>query len=269
MIRRMGMLVAGLVGLAFWTGCEWTGSGSEDSWNDSYSWVNFSGTYQLYNSVATGGGSNVTQIAVSNEGQGATSLGQLNYNGTLTRRPVVAGSVTINIGGISFHDNGSGGLTGGNGGTITYATGQWSAQLAENIAQGSAIAASYSYLATSSSAISGDRVITVLTVNQTGNMLSMRDNNGVVYSGKVTGASVPGDTSAPASNVRLVFEVRSENGAKINGTLSGDWSGAGEGGAGTLSNRHLEGTYISGKHTEEIRAASGSVSLTPTPIIGP
>ncbi|NLF85565.1 MAG: hypothetical protein GX571_05615, partial [Lentisphaerae bacterium] len=42
--------VAAVIGLT--VGCEWTGTSSEESWNDAYAWVNFSGTYRLYNAVA-------------------------------------------------------------------------------------------------------------------------------------------------------------------------------------------------------------------------
>ena len=84
----------------------------------------------------------------------------------------------------------------------------------------------------------------------------------MVYNGRITGANVPSDSST-AGNVRLNFEVTAANGAKIIGTLSGDWSG---GENGRLANRLLRGTYIRGGTRVEVQGVSGSVAITPMPI---
>ncbi len=241
-------------------GCEWGGTSSEESWNDAYSWANFSGTYTLYNVIDSTETDIEDQVATT-ENQGVTGATDT-YNGTLARRPIVAGSVTINIGGTTFTDQGNSTLTGGQGGTINYGTGQWSARTVGNPpVVGVTITAAYIYLLSGTEVIPGSS-ITLFTVNQQGNLLTFTDNNGVAYSGRVTGANVPSD-SRVAGNVRLNFEVKSST-AKIVGTLSGDWSG---GTTGTLSNRSLLGTYSAqGGIDVDIQGASGSISITPLPV---
>ena len=263
--------VAAVIGLT--VGCEWTGTSSEESWNDAYAWVNFSGTYRLYNAVAATPGTpgtpseTETEVPVSNESQGLTTVGGTGYNGQVAKRPVVAGSLTLNVGGYVFNDDGSGTLTGGASGTINYGTGAWSADTGSGTGGGLPIRATYSYLQAGTIITPGTpgtpgSAITSLTVHQQGNLLTFTDNNGVVYSGRVTGANVPSD-SRTAGNVRLNFEVSAGNGAKIIGTLSGDWSG---GASGTLANRLLRGTYSRGGTHVELQGASGSISITPRPI---
>ena len=263
--------MAALIGLT--VGCEWTGTSSEESWNDAYSWVNFSGTYRLYNTVPATPGTpgtpseTETEVPVSNESQGLTTVGGTVYNGQVAKRPVVAGSLTLNVGGYVFNDDGSGTLTGGASGTINYGTGAWSADTGSGTGGGLPIRATYSYLQAGTIITPGTpgtpgSAITSLTVHQQGNLLTFTDNNGVVYSGRVTGANVPSD-SRTAGNVRLNFEVTAGNGAKIIGTLSGDWSG---GVSGTLANRLLRGTYSRGGTHVELQGTSGSISITPRPI---
>ncbi|MDD5706939.1 MAG: hypothetical protein PHR35_13535, partial [Kiritimatiellae bacterium] len=239
-MRRL-LMAAGAACVLFGSGCEWSGSGDEDSWDDSYSWVNFSGTYRLYNVVDPEDESTSNQIQVTGEGQGVTGATDT-YSGTLAHRPVVAGSVTINIGGTTFTDDGTGSLSGGQGGSINWGTGAWNAKTSGTPpVSGVGITATYKYLV-SSTVVAGGSPITSLTVNQQGNLINIRDNNGAAYSGRVTGASVPEDGRSAASNIRMVFYASSGK-SKINGTLAGDWSGTGEGTSGTLANRQLEGTY--------------------------
>ena len=145
----------------FSTGCEWESSGSEGSWNDSMSWVNFSGLYRSGSSgrplvsnfslssggtVDTGtddGGSETpsdftekpvtTGVADSQAGLFTTINKTINYNPAdndgWSLKP---GSVTVNfVGGNgaqgSFTDNGGGGLVGtfsqAQGGTVYNGTG--------------------------------------------------------------------------------------------------------------------------------------------------
>lgn len=279
MMRRIGLL-AGTICVLLGTGCEWGGSGDEDFWDDSYSWLNFSGTYRLQNVVAPTPGTpgsttgTTTEVQVSNENQGSTGAGLTDsFAGVLDNSPIVAGSVTIIIAGVAFVDNGAEVLVGGNGGTIKYGTGAWTAKTVGNPDAGQPITASYRYQKSGTIINPGTpgqagSTITYLNVNQKGNLLTMTDNRGVVYNGRVTGASVPENGAEPANNVRMVFEVSNDS-AKIVGTLSGDWSGTGSATTGTLSNRELQGTYSSGgKHTD-LLAVSGSVSLTPMAITSP
>ena len=263
--------MAALIGLT--VGCEWTGTSSEESWNDAYSWVNFSGTYRLYDLVEATPGTDptesttTTEIDVINENQGSTIDGVDSYSGALHNTPVVAGSVTITINGVPFVDNGTEVLVGANGGTIKYGTGAWTAKTVGSPDPNRDIRASYTYVKSGTVVVPGNpgttgSTITQFTVNQQGNLLTFTDNNGVVYNGRVTGANVPSE-SRSAGNVRLNFEVTAGNGARIIGTLSGDWSG---GTTGTLSNRLLRGTYSRGGTHVELQGASGSVAITPQPV---
>lgn len=279
MLQRNVLLtgaMAALIGLTI--GCEWTGTDSEEAWNDAYSWVNFSGTYRLYVvNVPEDGDTSpdepdpVTEINVVDENQGTTGSDPKDtFTGTLRNRPIVAGSVTITIAGASYSDNASGGLTGGadgTDGTIVYGTGAWMVRTLGHPELNQPIRASYTYLRSGtvinpSQPGSAGSTLTQITINQQGNLLTFTDNNGVVYNGRTTGANVPSD-SRTAGNVRLNFEVSAANGAKIIGTLSGDWSG---GANGTLSNRLLRGTYIRGGTRVEVQGTSGSVAITPMPI---
>lgn len=260
MLHRKFLLtgaVAVVIGLG--AGCEWSGTSSEESWNDAYSWANFSGTYHLYNVIDS------SEIDIDDQVETTQNLGLTSatdtYNGTLAHRPILAGSVTINIGGTTFTDQGDNTLAGGQGGTINYGTGAWSARTDGDPLLGSAMTATYTYLLSGTEVIPGSS-ITLFTVNQQGNLLTFTDNSGVAYSGRVTGANVPSD-SRVAGSVRLNFEVKSST-AKLVGTLSGDWSG---GTTGTLSNRSLLGTYSAqGGVDVDIQGASGSISITPLPV---
>ncbi len=263
--------LAALIGLT--VGCEWTGTSSEESWNDAYSWANFSGTYHLYNTIDETAGTDgtatetETEVSVLNESQGMTTAGQTAYSGSVAHRPVVAGSFTLNVGGYVFNDNGDAVLTGAGGGTINYGTGAWTADTGSGTAGGLPVHASYTYLQAGTIVTPGTpgtpgSTITAFTVNQQGNLLTFTDNNGMVYSGRVTGANVPSDSRVSA-NVRLTFEVASSS-ARIVGTLSGDWSG---GETGTLANRSMLGTYSAqGGVDVDIQAASGSIAITPQPV---
>jgi hypothetical protein len=263
--------VAAVIGLS--VGCEWTGTSSEESWNDAYSWVNFSGTYHLYNVVAATPGSDPTEsvseteIEVVNENQGSTISAKNAYSGALRNTPVKAGSVTITIDGLPFVDNGSEVLVGANGGTIKYGTGAWTANTGTDPDPGRVIRASYTYVRSGTVVNPGTpgtpgSTISTFTVNQQGNLLTFTDNNGTVFSGRITGANVPSD-SRSSGNIRLNFEVTASNNAKIIGTLSGDWSG---GASGTLANRSMLGNYFYRSSKVEIQAASGSIAITPRPI---
>lgn len=257
--------------LALTVGCEWTGTSSDEAWNDAYSWVNFSGSYRLYNAISPTDDSTDTTEQVQyvvKESQTVESNGA-NYSGTLANRPVVEGSVTLYIGAATLTDQGDGTLAGkiNNNtisGSINYITGAWSANTYSAVANGSTFRATYAYKVTGTVTVPGQAgsAITTVNVNQKGNLLTMTDNQGVVYEGRVTGASVPSDT-LQAGNIRLNFEVKAGNGAKIIGTLSGDWTG---GEYGTLSNRSLLGTYWKNKNSVDLQGASGSISITPLPL---
>ncbi len=146
-----------VLGFTF-VGCEWSGTSSEDSWSDNYSWINFSGLYRGSGGLivrefsATGsvptspdGSSQIEEVVVTGErGDDLPRLATA-VSGRLVHRPgIVPGSVTIVIQGqgtsaeANVTDDGSGGLSGFQSltgpdpsqsrpvnGTINYTTGVW------------------------------------------------------------------------------------------------------------------------------------------------
>jgi hypothetical protein len=145
------------------TGCEWESSGSEGSWDDSYSWVNFSGLYRStggalvgeFSSASTSSGSSGsettgTTISIIRENDGVAENTRTQLGGNCNNNGIVPGSVTIRfedqdngllIG--SATDDGAGVLSGTYtlvgidntgreiNGTIDYTTGTWAVNLEE------------------------------------------------------------------------------------------------------------------------------------------
>lgn len=144
-------------------GCEWDSSSDGSTWNDAYSWVNFSGVYRgvngaLIKNFTPGGGGGITPpppgqgdlVVVNNEDGGTAPAFQTSLEGALVNRPgIVPGSVTIILqktpegqSSGSVVDNGSGALVGNYNlvgadpsdekpitGTINYDTGSWTMTL--------------------------------------------------------------------------------------------------------------------------------------------
>lgn len=254
--------------LALTIGCEWTGTSSDEAWNDAYAWVNFSGTYRLYNTVSAEPDEEIPTeetIVVPTTTVGSTTYGETKYTGKLPHAPI-AGTLVLKIDDYLLTDTGAGTLTGMGGavGTIVYGTGAWTADTGSGTGANKPITVSYAYKKAGTQIVPGSDGSSILTliVSQKGNLLTFTDNLGTVYSGRVTQANVPAE-SQQAGNIRLNFEVTADNKAKIVGTLSGDWSG---GTAGTLANRSLLGTYWRGKNSVDLQGASGSISITPLPL---
>lgn len=69
--------------------------------------------------------------AVTSENGGTGDGAKTSFNGVTVNHPVVAGTLTIQAGGTSFTDDGTGTLisSGAGGGTVTYATGAWAIDL--------------------------------------------------------------------------------------------------------------------------------------------
>ncbi len=252
------------------SGCEWTSTSEHEAWTDAYGWVDFSGVYR-----ALGGGPVVTGMVTTPGSSGGNvpaqdSFGQTanstKYSGKLSKTPVVAGSVTVRLGGVAYRDNGAGVLNEVGGtltGSITYGTGVWSVNT--TVEAGLPITADYQYSVepTEGTVNPGNtgNPIYHFTVNQTGNRLSMVDSRRTSFSGSITGTSGTSNQNA-AGGVRLVFEVASSDGRiKIKGAFSGDWSGAEDGGTGTLNNRRMEGTWIEGRVQGDIDGFSGLATI--------
>lgn len=135
MKRVLSMALCAAAAAALMTGCEWSSSSDHnETWNDSYNWVNFSGTYR---SVA--GGMLVTDYTTTPSTPGTTN----NYNatesggwmdpgattrsGTTKNKPIIPGSFSVVVGEVTLTDDGTGALSGdGGSGTVSYAGGTWS-----------------------------------------------------------------------------------------------------------------------------------------------
>jgi hypothetical protein len=203
-------LGAGLVG------CEWEGSGDENSWNSRYNFVNFSGNYRgqggggylvseyTTSPVSSGDtGSGTSYAPVTGEADGTAPAAQLVINGKLNYGPIKPGSVTVLFGNVGeFRDDGAGGLSGsyeraGNqkftgAGTIDYDTGVWTVVLEQNypLDNPMPISVNYAYAvgssgATTATSTPGSTKVSIYAFNviQEGNKLRIVDNNGSVYEG--------------------------------------------------------------------------------------
>jgi len=179
----------------FSTGCEWESSYSEGSWNDSMSWVNFSGMYRSGDgsrplvsnfSLASGGtGTTTTDDGEFNEYPVAGQVGPLKSSPFVVIEDVInfqnrgaagwtlkPGSVNIALTGTStgpvgsFTDNGSGILAGTYSqvpggpsfpgtGTVNYDTGAWSLTLSASDPFVQEAQVSYTYVVLNDTSISG------------------------------------------------------------------------------------------------------------------
>jgi len=282
----------GLAGLSF-CGCDWSSGGDGNTWSDRYNWVNFSGVYRgigggklVTDYTATAGTPGVTN-AVTNEqidtGEGNDPGSPTAYSGTISKRPIVAGSLTITAMGYTFTDNGSGALIGsigGTGGSINYGTGSWSINLnGGTLNVGAAVRATYRYTvagtAGSGSAGSGATGITIYSfvVEQRGNVLVVTDNNGSVYNGKFgsvrttggSGADSPLETANPTVGTEVIAQFSasgtSKAGKKV--TMTGTFQGVV--GVGSLNDRRMLGTWIESKgKTGDISGQASPIGISTT-----
>ncbi len=287
MSRILKYLVV-LAVVAMYTGCEWDTVGEdEESWNDAYGWVNFSGMYRAmdggilvtdftYTSPEDGTEGTVTETAVAGEIIAYGVDESHAYGGSLENGPVSAGSLAISAGGFVFNDNGDGTLTGtaGTAGTISYASGAWTIDLnALEIGAGVAIVAGYVYEASGPSAPqaepgnTGGPIYTFL-VEQLGNRLTVTDSGGAVYTGVISDVASTSGQSAGSSGQSLVigqviatFNVsgvsRAGMNVRITGTLTANYGretdtaggGADAGGAAAGGDDavQIERTYLQGR----------------------
>jgi len=248
------LLVAGMVGLLV-AGCEWTGTKGSASWDSSFNWVNFSGTYRaqdggemvvnhgvlVINPDTTVTGS-VSKVENQLVGRGlGTDIGDPNVYSGILHIDLIAGTVTIVAGGFIFTDNGRGVLTtsGGYNGTIEYATGAWSIDFGSGgIADGEGILATYSYDSRSGSTGTGGGGTTPpqdypwsgiysMRIEQLGNHLRIVDGKFGQYEGIITTVSNGGGdmTGSTSGNIEAQFEVtgRASDGRAI--TIVGSFLG--------------------------------------------
>lgn len=295
------ILMAGLVGLtgAILVGCDWTGVGDGETYSDRFNWVSFSGVYRAASggilisdySVTAAATSGLTNRVVNEVIYTVSNPAQTIFSGGFDYGQVIPSTVQITAGGFVFTDNGSGALagTGGRTGTIGYDSGAWSIDTFGGLAAGTKITAEYSYYRAptagsgGSSAGSTGKPIFSLTVVQTGNTLSITDNNGATYSGKIssirsTGGEsqdLPGGTALPADGdtVTASFEATGTSAAGIHTRIVGAFSGVAGVVAATettpaqvsLSNRKVNGTWIEPSKTGDMNgvASNGTVIAVP------
>lgn len=304
-------------------GCEWTGGGDNNSWNDSTSIANFSGSYQANgdylvsdysssSSTSTGSSTTVTssgELNVLNEDKG--TLSSPSFGGQCNLTPVKPGTVHLFLtGGANgqFTDDGAGNLSGTftisgvpfpGSGTISYANGAYGMNLGPvgTAVNGSAITISYTVLTggggtttttggTSSSSSPGSSGVSIYAFNvqQSGNKLSIIDNNGSVYSGSFGTVQTTGNLGAGTSGGGLVngdqviapFSASGKSASGMFVNLTGNFQGtvAGVTTVSTtsgstvshqtsfaLSSRVIMGTWIEdGGKTGDIKGISGSAA---------
>ena len=256
------LAIASLAVVAF-SGCEWGGV-HDNTWNDGYSWANFTGTYRFVNAVY------YTPAETSSEEE--TSEGTVSYlikSGSANAKM----STNTGAGGSLKNDNGvkldsvvmkvkSATITSDSSGNLIYngntvgsvtSSGAWNftLPLSAGTSTGDSISITYKYYGKGTSGggggggSSGSNAVNLsfLKVTQQGNKLTMSGDNGIVYKGQLTGASTGKDGYVAAQQVRLSFEASAANGMKMTGHFSGQWSGASDKDYGVLSDRTIQGTH--------------------------
>lgn len=259
-------IIAACAVATVFSGCEWGGSHG-DTWNDAYSWANFTGTYRLLSAVkyvdtsaaseddAASDEEAVTMKAVNGTANSSmatdnTANGKLNAGSG-----VVPGTVKMTIGGVSLTDDSAGKLLNGGEvvGTVDYQSGAWSisALSVTSVAKGTKIAIVYQYkVPNGSNPSSGGAVnavaISYLDVVQKGNTLTMTSDRGVKYTGRITGTSMGAESYTQAQDVTLSFEVSAGAAGTMVGSFTGTWSGAADLKSGTMTDRKLNATHSRG-----------------------
>lgn len=246
------------VGLA---GCEWSGSGDDNSWNDSGTIANFNGSYHanggyLVSDYTASGGTTTTTTGgktVIGENKG-TSSGGTSFAGSTQFFPIKPGSfrLLLNAGATGqFIDDGASKLSGQylNGvnfnahGSISYDNGTYTivTDTPVPLPSGSTITVNYTVeggSSTSSTTTSGEPgssgvSIIAFNVQQSGNKIKIVDNNGSVYQGnlgemRTTGNLGSGSTGATFVNGDQVIASFSAAGKSKSGmyvNMTGNFQG--------------------------------------------
>ena len=239
-------------------GCEWSSSSSGDSWSDAYNDMNFAGTYRSASVQTSTDGTTTTTTRTVNNEQVGTTTASATCAFQLGNSPVVAGSVVIVAGDLTFQDNGDGTLSctafpDSPGGTISYDSGAGVIDRGYHNEAGKHIMASYSFTATSTggSNSSSARSITSVTVSQSGQHLTLHCNNGYVLSGRFNHVNTLSEaTTTSSGRYNAQFEVSNDAGVKMVGTLQH-----------VDSYRQLDGTLTDSTGTYDITGtASGTGS---------
>ena len=294
------------------TGCEWTSGGgdvSSGNWNGRFNIFNFGGIYRGANNgllitdyttdPGSAGSTNTVQETLAT-GTGTRTV----FTGTLTHRDIIAGRATFSAAEIVFRDNGSGLLVPNvavaSTGSIEYATGSFTVDFGGMApASGVPLVSTYEYAVGNKPSVgplpgSSNIKIYMFSVAHQGEHLTMTDNTGAVYNGRIitiktsggANSETPGEaTFSNNEQVQASFEVSGTSAAGMSVKITGIFMGTvravtSGGGTGltaqpattttTLENRELQGTWIEAKgktgNVHGYAAASQAVAeQTPTP----
>lgn len=250
------------------TGCEWSGGGDDNSWNDSGTIANFNGNYHanggylVSDYTASGGTTTSTtagQLNVSDENKGTIS--GTSFAGQCSMTPVKPGSFRLNISGGAdgqFTDNGSGALSGsfniGGGvmqpasGALNYDNGSYGINLGVlgSTVVGRTVTITYTVLTavggtttTTTSSTPGSSGVSIIAFNvqQSGSKLKIIDNNGSVYEGSFgdmrttgnLGSGSQGGTFVNGDEVIASFSASGKSAAGVYVNLTGNFQGTVQG----------------------------------------
>jgi len=265
-MKRYAVMLLVALGLSsvLMTGCEWTAGNSVDSWNSRYNSLNFSAVYvgaangPLITAYSADAGYSGFTNQVFGEVLAAGDSVRKVFSGNLQHTPISTKTLMISAGTYILMDNDGSGLLDSNlanaTGRVVYATGSWEVTLPTAPAVGTTITANYSYYAAGLSGrtntVSGVSGATIynFTVQQEGENLTIIDNNGRNYTGKMGSIRTAGggDVTAPDSagvtgEVMAQFEVHGVSAAGYEVTMVGNFSGTA--GTGTLTTRRMIGTW--------------------------
>lgn len=273
------MILAGLSAVALLTvGCEWSGTGS-NGWSDSYSEMNFAGTYRTSfvqtstststSTTQTDSTSKVEEIDHTVQNRKVATVNASAISGALEgHSPIREGSVAIQVKDATWTDNGAGALvcsksTAYNG-TITYASGAWSIKLPDSTYNKAVVWADYTWIESKKTdttsqtktdeTVTGNFSVTSVTVNHTGQHITMILNgNGhlVTLSGRFTSVnqiSQKDIVTGLGATYNAQFEV-SGDGYKMTGTLQHV----------SASQRQLNGTLTKGKAAWDVQGVATGV----------
>lgn len=303
-MRRKIRLAAMVVVVGLLMGCEWEGSDSDSSWSDRFNWFVVAGSYQGSDGDAVvnvpgegtggGGGTDPDTIPVVNEPDGTLGALQTDASGNTDHVPIEPGTFTVVMktlsgAGGSFVDDGSGNLTGNFNlagpdspfdnegiGDIVYETGKWNLSLeSPGFLGDAAITLNYSYEdvgvvlvdeAEDDEDVTAGGAIYGLVVVQQGDLLTITDDRGGRYTGRLTGASTTsGDVDGMSDGeVIAQFEVSGTAGngttsVTIVGTFSAYLTVSADGGARALASRSMRGTWIQNDGvTADVYGVSGN-----------
>ncbi len=271
---RISYLSIALVASLAFSGCEWGGA-HENTWNDGYSWANFTGTYRFVKAVyympvassESDSGSESKQLKLINgfakeaasaeySGQAIASMSSpTSAGGSFSvANGLVPGSVEMTV---SLKNGGTAIITSDSANNLIYQnqtvgsvteSGTWNFTLPieANASEGDSIVMNYKYYGSGDPKTKPNNAVylSFLKVTQQGNKLTMIGDSGMVYKGQLTGASTSKDGYVAAQQVRLSFQVTSATGnMTIIGHFSGVWSGAADKQYGVLSERTIQGTH--------------------------